>query len=87
MWGSILFFGTFRQLRQNLHESFGHNALKIKAGLDKGREHLSTFSCSSATAYKKHLSEDHIIRRRILTKGILRFMLGRREGLLMFDIV
>lgn len=44
-------------LQQNLHESFGQNALKIKAGIDKGREQLSNFSCRP-NAYKKGLSED-----------------------------
>eukprot|EP00434_Breviolum_minutum_P046629 symbB.v1.2.042401.t1/scaffold9958.1/size2140/1 len=50
-------------LQQNLHESLGNNALKIKKGIDKGREQLSSLSCSSATAYQKGLQDEEVVNR------------------------
>ncbi|CAK9011325.1 unnamed protein product [Durusdinium trenchii] len=47
-------------IQQNLHESLGQNALKIQAGLARGREKLSTLSCSSGTAYTKGLQEEEV---------------------------
>eukprot|EP00913_Durusdinium_trenchii_P025011 g23476.t1 len=54
---------------QNLHESLGQNALKIQAGLARGREKLSTLSCSSGTAYTKGLQDDIWVAYQQLVKG------------------